>query len=83
MPHIARNRCFLYDFVADARCKAEPNLAEMLPKSLKTHAPTEPHIAALYPAIVRLCFPSPLQILSMTRQAAWRCDTRNLGVIGR
>jgi len=57
-PHIARRHGNHYESAVRAHCDDHAHIAQMRDNSLKNHDRPKPHLAALYPAIVRLWFPS-------------------------
>jgi hypothetical protein len=53
-PHIAQSRGNCWKSAARAGCADQAHIAQTRHNPLKSHNRTRPHIAALYPAIVRL-----------------------------
>jgi hypothetical protein len=53
-PHTAQSRGNYWESAARAGCADQGHIAETRYNLLKNHNRTRPHIAALYPAIVRL-----------------------------
>jgi hypothetical protein len=68
-PHIASTHGNSCENAEYARPADEAHLAYSLPKPLKIHDRTKPHLAAFYPAIVRSCCLPPTAAPSMMRRA--------------
>ncbi|MFA6968600.1 hypothetical protein [Bosea sp. (in: a-proteobacteria)] len=73
-PHIAPSAGDHEEIGVAARCARTSHLAKMRHNSLKQHDRHKPHLAAFYPAIVRLCLRCSLPTPSNLRWGSPYCD---------